>query len=565
MLPSAPLLLLYCGLVSLLLSVVVGGKGVPLLFASSFAVFVLSASAVSGALRTADRHSIGNFRRTAAVLLTGEAIWLFFSSLGLAFGRLSGSNPPLANAIVFGALVCAGVEFLVINGAFTGSTILSLLLSGVHPGATLVLMYLNGFGGMDPTAATLGVLAFIVIAAFIPLLKRRKTSRGHSALSLFRSFMKTWAGGESAELEAIISDHSEEADVTTKVLRFQTKGADTLLVFPGVHPGPFHPIGSYDLPGVVSKAFAGLGNAMTFHRPGGHEKNLATKAETQRFASLAAEFTKSIVTREGVQMRGPMRAQIGNASVTSSAFADDLIVTISFAPLGSDDLNAAVEDELARPASIAGFEASIVDSHNSIDHRQVSPDTADSSWELLFEKMKQEETRPFMVAYSHSSELGFPPAEDLTENGVGLLMVESAGMKQVLALADANNAVPRLKGEVAAALEASGFGLLEFCTSDSHNLAARGLTVARGYKALGEETSVESIVKLILEMAKLAEGRLVPVRYGSGQISSKVRVFGSRALEEFADITQASSKFGSRYLRAAAASVGALLLLSLLL
>jgi len=116
---------------------------------------------------------------------------------------------------------------------------------------------------------------------------------------------------------------------------------------------------------------------------------------------------------------------------------------------------------------------------------------------------------------------------------------------------------------VASTLESSGFELVEFCTSDSHNLAARGLTVARGYKALGEDTDPESLAKVVLDLAKLAEGRATPSMYSSGSLMTRVRIFGSKALEEFASITQSSSRLGRAYLRFGALSVGVLLLVSL--
>ena len=46
-------------------------------------------------------------------------------------------------------------------------------------------------------------------------------------------------------------------------------------------------------------------------------------------------------------------------------------------------------------------------------------------------------------------------------------------------------------------------------------------------------------------------------------MKSRVRTFGPKALEEFASITQASSKFARDYFRFAAAAVVALLLVSI--
>jgi predicted neutral ceramidase superfamily lipid hydrolase len=143
-------------------------------------------------------------------------------------------------------------------------------------------------------------------------------------------------------------------------------------------------------------------------------------------------------------------------------------------------------------------------------------------------------------------------------------MLDSDGTKSVIVLADANNAVPQLHGQAAKALAASGYQLVELCTSDSHDLAARGLTVNRGYKALGEDTAVESIAGLVVGLAKLAESRLAECSYGSGKLESEVSVFGSESLEEFAAMTQSSSRFAKRYSRIVALSTAVLFGLAIL-
>jgi putative membrane protein len=567
-LPSAPLLLLYGGITTLLLSILSKGLAGAVTFILALVVFVLAASTISSALRIVNRRTIATFRRVLALLTGAEILWLIFTIVGAAYSWTSGSANPLTNALLFGAFICAGFEFLVINGTFEKNAPLSLVLAGIHPASTVLIIRVPELTShLDPVATTSGVIALVLIIGFPLLLQRRKTSLGHDALALFQAFMKTWTAGDSEELEEAISDHSEEVEVTTKVLRFRTMLGDTFLVLPGVHPGPFHPVGSYDLPGVISRAFEELGPAMTLHRPGGHERNLVTRAETLKYAQSVTEFARSITpSADQAVMRGPVYAQVGNATVSASTFAADMIMTISFAPLGSDDIDTYVESELAKPASESGFDLSIVDAHNSIDPNLQSPAVDNPGWKQVFEAIKKVRSERIRAAYSHSTEIGFAGHGDLTENGIGLFMVqaETGASKCALVLADANNSVPNLRSEVATALKPAGYDLVEFCTSDSHNLAARGLTVERGYEALGEATPPASIAEAVVKMARLAESRLAPAEYGSAKLKSKVRVFGSKALEEFASITQSSLRFSRNYLAFASAAVAALLLLSIL-
>ncbi len=563
-LPSAPRLLLYGGLASLLLALLSKGAGGILNFVLALVVFALSASAISSALLLVDRKTIATFRRVLALLAGSEILWLVIAAVGGAYAWTSGSSYALTNALLFGAFICAGFEFIVINGAFERSAPLSFALAIVHPTATiLVIRAPELMKHLDPVAAVAGAISLALLAAFPVLLGRRKTSLGFDALSLFQSFMKTWAAGDSDELEAAIASHSEEAETATKVIRLRTKGGDTFLVLPGVHPGPFHPVGSYDLPGVISRVFKDLGPVMTLHRPGGHERNLATRAETAKYSQSVKELALSMIPQQGqTEMRGPIHARVGNASASACAFGKDLVMTISLAPLGSDDIDTSIEDQLSKTASESGLGLSIVDAHNSIAPELQSVATGDPGWEQLFGDTSRAKPDRFNASYSHSSEIGFTGSGDITENGLALLMIQTGGAKSVLILADANNSVSGLRSEVAKALESAGYDLIEFCTSDSHNLAARGLTAERGYRALGEATPTQSIAGAAVKMARLAETRLAPAEYSSAEMKSRVRFFGSGALKEFASMIQSSSRFARNYFRFATVVVSALLLVS---
>ena len=565
-LPSTPFLLIYAGAITLLLSLGSRGAFGIVTFVPAFIVLGLSVVIISSALFLVDSTTIANFRRTTAILLAGSVLWLISATCGIVYASVTGSPSTVTGSFVFGAFLCGGFEFLVINGAFTEMNSLSLVLAVVHPVPTLLILRFSDVSGHPNLFPFIvGAGAFTILGSFTLLLRRRKTSRGFSAVRLFQAFMKTWAGGAPADLEAMIAEHSESTELTTKVMRFKYQDGDIFFVLPGAHPGPFHPIGSYNLPGVISKAFGVLGPVLTLHRPGGHERNIATGRDTKDYAERVREFAEKIqVTKEKSLLRGPFQVHIGKATVGSAAFSNDLLITITFSPLGADDIEAGVEAVLQDLAGSVGFDASIVDAHNSLGHDQVSPEVEESPWNDLFRQTSEADPKPFRIAYSHSGEVKFKGGEDVTEDGLGLVMLEVGGSRHVLLLGDANNAVPELRQQTAKALQSGGYNLMEFCTSDSHDLAAMGLTVSRGYKALGEATPPNLIAKAVVDMAKLAEARLSACLYGSGKFTSKTRIFGAQALEEFAGITQASSKLGRTYLRFVAVSLPLLLLLSVL-
>lgn len=566
-LPSARTLGVLLVASSLLVSVAAErGAVAPWFVAGSLLAALFGPLAVSRCCRALEKDTVANFRRAAATIFAGEVVWLVCVGVGLAASLATGSSRPVENATVFGAFAAAGFEFLVINGVFLGSAPASSLLCAVHPALTLA--FLAAFaspGRLDPYAVLAGALALGVCVSFLLALGRRATPGGYRSLDFFRAFMKTWADERPEALERMIGAHATKAEVSTKVMRFGQEGRDLFVVLPGVHPGPFFPIGSYNLPGLLYRSFKGLGPELTLHRPGGHERNLATKEDTEAFAAAIVGLAASI-SRQGppAEVRGPVKSVVGGASCAAMAFGEDLLLTVSFAPLGSEDIELGLESSLCALASADGLDLSVVDAHNSIEPERGVVDPADPGWRELFRAVGSAPVSPFRLGYAHSDEVGMHHGSDVAEAGIGLVVFETGGRKHALILADANNAVPALRQEVGEALESAGVSLLELCTSDSHDRAARGVTVGRGYLALGEATQPRELVDGIVKLAELAGTRLAPATYASRSLSSAVNVYGAGALEDFAKLTESSTAFARRYSAFIIVSALALLAISIL-
>ena len=548
-LPKVWVLLLCTGVASLALSAASVGIGrTGLAFVLAFAVAILSSFVIARVAKLADRTSITTFRRSMAAVFVGETIWFVCSLLGLVYSFLQSSGQSAANSVVFGGFLCAGFEFLVISGAFVERSSLSGVLAVFHPLATAAAFSVSGAMSSRTAAVIPGILAFITTTAFTLALKQRKTSKGYNSVMLLQAFMKAWANDDATDLERIIEAHASKATVSSKVLRFRKDDGDTFVILPGVHPGPFYPVGSYNLPGLIFGLFEDVGRVMTLHRPGGHENNLATNDGAKRYAEELKGLAERVpLDTDAATIRGPLTAKIGIATTSACAFGSDLLLTVSFAPFGSDDMETAAEQELATVATSQGYDLAMVDAHNSIDEHRAKPNLQDDGWRELIEKTSLTSPSKLRVGYAHSKETNFAASGDVTVNGISVMLLEVDGTKWVLALADANNAISHLRQAVAEALDHDGFKLLEFCTSDSHDLAARGLTVERGYRALGEATPLYSIASETLKLAHLAESRLADCRYGSAKLTSEVSVFGSEALDEFAGITRRNSKFAMTY------------------
>lgn len=541
---------------------------------ASVPVFILGLAATLGTsavtaytAKTIEKNSVATLRRAVAVTVAGQAIWFILMLVGVLLTSARPGGRPLDNSVLFGGFVCAGFEFVIVYGAFMRSASASVGVSALFPALFLAsILPANGLGSADAYAFVSGLASYAILVSFPFLLGREKTSLGYGSLRLFRAFIKTWSTQNATELEQIIKAHSETAVPSTKVLRFDHGGGSLFVILPGIHPGPFFPVGSYNFPELLNTKFQGVGSVMALHRPGGHERNLATQADADKYASRIFEFARGVRVGIGkAKIRGPVLSKAGGANVAAFAIEDEMVVTASFAPRGSDDLEASVEEDLSKQARSRGFNLSMVDAHNSITPMTERLDTTDPHWAALMDNLTDSREEDLKVGFAHSDEIHFEHGRDVTKCGIGLLFIHTKGAKWVLVLADANNAVPSLREATSEALSKSGFRLLEFCTSDSHDLAARGLTVDRGYQALGEVTSVDKISEAVVSLASLSETRETQCAFGSGTFSGEAPIFGSSALDEFARLTQDSSRLARRYTLFAVVSVAALTLASALL
>lgn len=553
----------YGALVSTAIAVLAGANTV-LEFALIILTFFVSSLLFTAVSKLIDPNGIATSRRVMALLFAADVPWIFCLAVGQFATRVVGKPGALDNTLVFGAFLATGTCFVISNVVFFSSASIALLTSAFQPAGFIASLSFTGVL-RQPSAYSviLGIAAFATLSSFLIILMRLKTKRGYSAVSTFRSFMKTWVLGRPEDLERMISDYSEEREISTKIMKFKQKDEELFIILPGVHPGPFYPVGSYNLPGLIYHAFNG--GVLTLHRPGGHEMNIATSAETRTYVDQILDQARAIPTDDQAQLRGPTHATVGNASASATAFGEDLLLTISFAPAGSEDLDTDVETKLSASGKAEGLGVSVVDAHNSIRPSREEVDLTSPEWHELFFDVSHTAPSSFRIGYSNSNDLGFEHGEDLTDGGIGILLIEAEGRRWVLVLADANNAEPSVKGTVQSALKASGFDLVELCTTDSHNLAAKGLAITRGYYALGESTSPDLLAETIVKLAAIADSRKADCEYGSEVFRSKTRVFGKDTLTEIEGLTRRSTRYARSFSRIALGVILLLLVITILL
>jgi putative membrane protein len=514
-----------------------------------------------------DPTSIASRRRIMAMLFVGSLLWFISSIIGFVYLHFTGNARGLAAGLYFGAFMAAEFESIILSGAFVGKLAFSLPLGAVHP--LILILALSYFGGtnyvLDARMVGPGIVAWALAPIMILGLLRIRTRKGDRSITLFQAFLKTWVTRNPAELEKTLEKYAERVSVTTRVIKFQLPNQNLLLILPGIHPGPFYPVGSYNLPGLLfDKARAMNSTALTLHRPGGHERNLATEETSRHYAESIIDFANELSSENpSTNMRGPVSMMVNRTNATGLALNDDTLLFLSSSPSGTDDIDLAVEEKLLLFAQDQGLRLSVVDAHNSINQQRERIQVVEERpWMQMFLLVKDQENQKFKVGFAHSSEIELKHGSDLSDAGIGVLVFDKAESRWVLVIADSNNAISEARKLTEDQLERAGFKLLEICTSDTHNLAARGLTINRGYFALGESTSMPEVARAVVELTGIASARLTSCRYGVGDSTDVLEVLGAESINEFALTVGRSSRFAKLYTKVAIPITALLLVLA---
>jgi putative membrane protein len=523
-----------------------------------FIAIFASSGLITFIIKALDSDSIVSLRRTFGLTLASNLVWVVLFAFGSLLSWLM-HNPQLSlNEFVLGAFFAWSFELLVINGAFLSSTIQSLFIAVIQPAITLLLtstliIHLNS---AVINATMLGFVILGITTGFLLKFKTFKTEGvGINSLQTFQSFLKSWVSHKPASLEKFFTQYSHDEPITTRII-LASAAARVALVLPGVHPGPFFPVGSYDLSELIYHELRGHNIVpIVLHGVGGHERNLPTNELAKQYASaIATAVIASPIVQQVRTMRGPVRLKLGPTTVTALGFGDQVVAFLTNAPCNTDDLEPAIIDGAVSAAREQGVELMLVDSHNSIGGENAEqPKIATDDWIRAFSETKESQEEEFEIGVAHSSELQFEHRSDISDGGITVLVFRKPTSTYALITADSNNAVVGLRQAVLDQLKKEGVDLIEFCTSDTHKSAARYMT-SRGYQALGEDSDIDALVATIKKLEKLAEGRLARGTMSTITSQLTLPLIGDKSLNDFATLTKETLRFTKTYATGALAS-----------
>lgn len=505
-----------------------------------------SALLVTKVIMTVDNKSVASTRRVFGLFLVAAAIWTIPTLVGSIASFLLGSRVAF-NEFVFGAFLAWAFELIVINGVFLKSTIESVILAALHPMLTLVVVtYAHPY--TYAYSLIFGTIGLLLAVGFLLKLKSLKTKNGIVSLQLLNAFLKTWVVHEPGELETFFLTYAKEESVRTEIFLFKSQYSNTALILPGIHPGPFSPVGSYNLSELIYRTVKDrITTPVVLHGIGGHERNAPMNGLVSAYAHEIKQFVDSTSVTDGALLKGPLHSKVGITNITTLAFGKSVMAIISNAPYLSDDLDPAAASNATDAASELGLELSLVDAHNSVDGEQrAQPVITKDDWKQILSNTLLLNANELSFGFADSSEIDFKHGLDISEGGIGVAIFAIGESRNVLVTADSNNAVSGMRQKIDDAIHKMGFDMIELCTSDTHNFAARNLT-QRGYFALGEGTSPEVIVASIEKLVRIAEKRTAPCSVKSSGFESRVPLIGHESLDDFAALTKNTISFAKSY------------------
>lgn len=529
----------------------------PLLAALGIFVGIFATSGiVTYLIKAMDPDSVVSLRRMLSLTLASNVLWAIPLVIGSAFSWVQRNHQLGLNEFLVGTFLAWSFELLVINGAFIFSTGKSLCIAAVQPAVTLLLasIFITKFNSSAIYATVLGLIILGITTTFLLKFKTFKTKGvGINSLQTFQSFLKSWVSQKPADLESYFTLYSHDEPVATEIV-LMTGAQQVALVLPGVHPGPFFPVGSYNVSELIFSELRKSGiTSMVLHGVGGHERNLPTNDLAKQYATAVARAATSPGAGQTVEMmRGPSRLQLGPTQLTTLAFGSQVMAFVSNAPYNTDDLEPSKVDEAVSSSREKGVQLMLVDAHNSIGGENCEPPNI--NWKEVFSDIESSPEEEFEFGMAHSSELQFEHGSDISDGGITALVFRKHKSIQALISSDSNNAVVGLRQMVINELKKEDVELIELCTSDTHNSAARQLT-NRGYHALAEDTDPDTLIATIKRLEKLAEGRLSrgKVTVVSSQLT--LPLIGDKSIDDFATLTKETLSFTKAYATAALASV----------
>ena len=235
-------------------------------------------------------------------------------------------------------------------------------------------------------------------------------------------------GGASSEsiLTAARPDNSIKAD---------GENSDIRLVFPGIHPGPYHPVGGSNIPYTIYKSLDS--QAMVMHSISDHAMNLPSAQHVENYVS---SLSKCSISDKGATCTEPVSVQINRARVTGILFGKTQYYFSHSPRLAQKTCQAQYRIKSGNTLRTVALSAHyVVDCHNAMGDEISDLDSEDmvKAARSCLDDLISKPAYPLEFGYANSKSMNLK-ALDLANGGIGVLCLRINGTEYHI-WSDSNN------------------------------------------------------------------------------------------------------------------------------
>ena len=504
-------------------------------------------------------------------------LWSTVIGTGLAIDSLSGSPGTLTIYLLEGMLIATAFRLAIFTSVFGAGLIRALGISFVEPLIFTLVLLTPGqfFDSVNQHPGSFVFGSFFVSWAVLWSILADKAGRPHvlSTFNLLQAFLTAWTEQKGDKMEKIVESRAKCNHIKSNVLRFVSAAPyqrDISVVIPGVHPGPFKPIGGSNLPYELFKFFGR--SAIIVHGASDHSLNIPSKNELEKYL---LSFTAAKVTDTAATCTDVVQSKKTRFVVTGVAFGEVVLIMLSASSGGMEDVPAEVSSKIQDHAHYLRFsKALVVDCHNAMG----GPLSAEEQHILILcaiealDKIKGSKQHRFSVGYSasfcHNKNNGdlietknqIEWRDDVGQGGLAVLAIKVNQQTYAIGWADSNNIEDHVRNYVLTQLYSRGLNMVEICTSDTHYTS--GKRTKQGYYPLCSMTDVKEILAQYEELTSRSFDDPKECSFSHLSVDSEIKVMGKGQFDDYSKALDRSMNLTKIFLAISGSVAFSMLLIS---
>jgi putative membrane protein len=475
-------------------------------------------------------------------------LWSAVIGTGLAIDSLSDSHGTLTIYLLEGMLIATAFRLAIFTSVFGAGLIRALGISFVEPIIFTLVLLTPGhfFDSVNQHPISLVFGNFFVLWAVLWSILADRAGRPYvlSTFNLLQAFLTAWTEQKGDKMEKIVESRAKCNHIKSDVLRFASDAPpqrDISVVIPGVHPGPFKPVGGSNLPYELFEFFGR--SAIIVHGASDHSLNIPSKNELEKYL---LSFTAAKVTDTAATCTEVVQIKKTRFVVTGIAFGEVVLIMLSTSSGGMEDVPADVSSKIQDHAHYLRFsKALVVDCHNAMG----GPLSAEEQHNLslcareALDRIKGSEQHRFSVGYSaslcHKKNNGdlietknqIEWREDMGQGGLAVLAIKVNHQTYAIGWADSNNIENHVRDYILTQLYSRGLDMVEICTSDTHYTS--GKRTKQGYYPLGSMTDVNEILAQFEELTSNSFDDPKECSFSHLSVDSEIKVMGKGQFDDY--------------------------------